>query len=407
MSLPKVNITLGQGAIGAVTQTDGIAGIIVSGVAVSGKFALGDILGPFTSLADVEAAGITAAYDTTNTTVAHQHAKEFFAEAGEGNQLYIMVAAKTIKLSDAADKAQAYAKKLLSQTNGAIKLIGICRTPQSGYTPTYLDQFDADLFTAATNLKALYTEEFASGRPFQAVLEGSDFQGTTSTAKDLRDAAGLNCNRVSIAILQDRTYSAANAHGAKYASVGTVLGRLAKIHVGRNIGRVQDGAISIANPTLSNGAAFITFSEANLTQLSDKGYIIPIKYASKGGFYFNGDPVCTPITDDYNSIARGRAIDKVVRITNGVYTNYLNDDVELDATTGRLNAAVAKDLQGAVESEIQTQMLSGVKEISGAKATVDLTQNVLVNNKTTIALKVVPKGLLQSIDVNLSYAQSI
>jgi hypothetical protein len=407
MGLPKVNITLGNGAIGAVTKNDGVAGLIVSGVAVSGKFALGDILGPFLSADDAIAKGITSAYDTTNTTVAYQHIKEFFDEAGVGNKLYVMVVAKTVKLSDAADKTQSFAKKLLSLNNGAICLLGICRTPQSGYTPTYVDQFDTDLWVAVANAQALYVDEYANGRPVQIFLEGRDFQGTAGTAKNLRDAAGLNCNRVSVVIHQDNTYAAANGFAAKYASVGSALGRAAEIHVGRNIGRVQDGAIAIANPGLSNGAANSAFSDVNLGGLHDYGYIFARKYATKGGYYFNGDPVAAPITDDYNSISRGRAIDKVVRITNGVYTNFINDDIELDSATGRMNPAIAKGLQDAVENEVQLQMMSGVKEISGIKATVDVTQNVLTTNKTTVGIKVVPKGSLQVIDVNLSYAQSI
>lgn len=409
MGLPKVNITLGNGSIGAVTRNDGVAGIIVSGAAVSGQFALGDVLGPFLSVDDAKAKGITPGYDTANVCVAYQHIKEFFDEAGDGNKLYVMIVNRNVPISTLASVEENFAKKMLTEAGGAICLLGICRTvsQNESYDPTYLNQFDTDIYNAATNAQQLYDEEYSQGRPVQIFLEGYDFQGNAGSARDLRDASGLNCNRVSIVIHQDYSYAAPRDFAAKYASVGSALGRAAKVHVGRNIGRVQDGAIAITDVGLSNGEKLGTFNASSLDTLNDSGYIFAIKYVGKGGFYFNGDPVCAPLTDDYNSVARGRAIDKVVRITNLVYTNYLNDDVELDTATGRLNAAVAKSLQDAVESEIQTQMLSGVKEISGAKAIIDLTQNILVNNKTTIALKVVPKGLLQSIDVNLSYAQSI
>ena len=53
--LPRVTTALGNGNLGKVQASeDGIALLIVSGIAVSGKFALGDVQGPFTSLKGAE-----------------------------------------------------------------------------------------------------------------------------------------------------------------------------------------------------------------------------------------------------------------------------------------------------------------------------------------------------------------
>ena len=140
MSLPGNTITLGNGNIGALSGDDGVMGLMVSGIAVAGKFALGDVLGPFHSTQDAIDKGITPEYDTTNTTLAYKHIKDFFDEAGNGRPLYVMVVAKTVTLSQQVDKDLTHAKKLLTTAGGRIKFVGATRVPDGAYAPVYLDQ---------------------------------------------------------------------------------------------------------------------------------------------------------------------------------------------------------------------------------------------------------------------------
>ena len=212
---------------------------------------------------------------------------------------------------------------------------------------------------------------------------------------------------VSVVIGQDNTFAAANAFASKHASVGAVLGRLARIHSGRNIGRVLDGPLAIQNAGFSNGSSIATISDTNQGVLHDKGYIFLRKIPNKSGLYFNSDPNCAPLANDYNSISRSRAILKAVRLTNEVYSDYINDDPELDATTGKINVAEAKALQEAIEKKISDNMLVGEKEISAVKATVNENSNILQTKRQGIILRVVPKGALEGIDVSLSYATTI
>jgi hypothetical protein len=112
----------------------------------------------------------------------------------------------------------------------------------------------------------------------------------------------------------------------------------------------------------------------------------------------------------YSRISRCRPIDKAVRITNALYTERLLDDVELDAATGRLNAAVIKDFQASIEEEITNQMINtttGVTEISGVSAIANPTQNVQTTNRVAIKLNIVPKGMVDGIDVELNYVNSL
>lgn len=403
MSRPSVTIIEENGALGRTAPSaDGISGLIVSGVAVSGQFALGDILGPFFSPQDAIDKGITAAYDTTNTCLAYKNIADFYDYAGLGTELYVQVVAKTVVMTDLADKALTYAKKMLVHAAGKIKLLGISRVPDGAYTPSYSEGFDGDLWTAVTKAKALIAEEFALYRPVSVIFEGRDFQGSASATKDLRSASGLLANRVGIMMGADYDYATANAHAAKYAAVGIALGKLAGIAVQRNIGRVKDGDLGILSAGFSNGAKYNTLTETNLDSLHDHGYMFMLQHAGKSGFFFNDDPTASPITDDYSSISRGRTMDKAARITRAVYLEELNDDVELDPATGKLAASTIKHYQGEVEKQINLQMTS-LKEIVKATAFVNPDQNVLSTDKIVTTLRIMPKAISKEIEATLSF----
>lgn len=417
-NLPNVAITLGTGASGAVLAgTDGTSGLIVSGVAVSGKFALGDSLGPFYSLADAEAKGINEAYDTTNETAAWKHIKDFYDEAGEGAELFVMVVVNTVSMANMVDVDNSYAKTLVEFSAGKIRTLAISRTPASDYTPTYVGQFDADIWAAVTEAKLLRTYLFNKGIPVNIIIEGRDFQGTASSAKDLSDPTTTDAQFVSVMIGQDFVYSNANDFAAKYAAVGHLLGRISAIQVQRNVGRVLDGPrLTIAVPALSNGEALVSdvgvinFTDTELNALNNFRYIFFRKIMGKTGVFYNNDHCACPDARKYNRISRCRPIDKAVRITNALYTERLLDDVELDAETGRLNAAVIKDFQASIEEEISNKMITtstGVAEISGVNAIADPAQNVQTTNRIAVKLNIVPKGMVDGIDVELNYVNSL
>lgn len=403
--LPDVSITLGNGNLGRLAQSeDGVAGIIVSGVAVGGQFALGDVLGPFLSIKDAEAKGITRAYDITNTCLAWHHINSFFQEAGNGNPLWVMVVAKTVTLTDQALNTNAYAKKLLTAAGGKIRICGLTRVPQTGYTPTYDSGLDTDITDALGNLKDLFAEEFADHRPVRFVVEGRDWQGNAGTSLDLTDTAGVTCNVAMVVIGQDRDMAAAHAAAAKSAAVGLMLGTLARSRVHHSAGRVKSGALSIDNVGLSNGTAIQLMTTTDLNALNDKGYVFMRIITGVAGKFWNGDSMACPETDDYALMSRCRVIDKAARITYTTYVNELLDDIELDPNTGRMAVAVVKNYEAIIEAAVGTQMAG---EISGVGAYVDPAQDVLSDDEVDIELNIVPRGLAKNISVALSYARSI
>lgn len=405
MGLPKIDINLQNGNVPSVTPTtDSVMGLIVSGVAVSGKLELNK---PYVvyGLAQVEALGIDAEYDKTNKVNAYAHVKEFFAQAGKGAELWLQVVTATTTMEDICDKANSIAKKLLEKANGRIKVLGITRTPDAGYTPTTTDGLDADVFKAVLKADALAKELAGvslqgSGqttgeyRPVRIVLEGRSYQGDPSTAKDLTT---MSNNRVGVLV--------GGSFDDGSASVGLLLGRLAKIPVQRNIGRVKDGDIGISDAYLSDGEAIEDKNIGELNTLHDKGYIVLRRHQGKSGFYFSDDPMCVAKSDDYNSLSRARVIDKVINLVHQTYLNELLDEVEFEAD-GTINPAMAKALEGAIENVVNQQMVAN-KELSLFKAIIDLKQNVLTTNRLGVQIQVLPVGSMKEIAVDLGFVTKI
>lgn len=404
MGTPKVIIEQTSGNLGRVDASeDGVSAIVVSGPSVGGKFNTGEVLGPFRSLADAEDAGITAAYDTTNNILAHKHIADFYEGAGNGTELYVMVVPTTVTMEDICDKDLNYAAKILRDLQGKVRICIITRVPDGAYVPVYVEQFEEDLWDAILKLKDLRTFEFDRFRPVSFVIEGRNFQGTASSAKNLRDPLGLNANRVTVAMIQDYDYGQVHASYNKYAAAGLIGGLAAGTTVNRSIGRVRSGAIPIVNAGYSNGTDFNSLTDTNRDTLHDKGYVIPVTIVGKAGFYLNGDPVVTPISDDYNSIALGRVADKATRITRIIYGEDLNDDFPVDAA-GKLPVSVAKNFQERVRTAILASMAG---EISGVAAVVDPNQNIITSGELSVELDIQPRGTIGTIKVKQSFKVSL
>jgi hypothetical protein len=410
MNLPGTNTTLG-GALGKVEAIDdGVSGIVLSGVAVGGQFALGDVLGPFLQLSDAEAKGITEAYDTTNTTVAWKHIKDFYDEAPVGTKLYVMVVAmtQTLTLTATSGTATGY-KKLVDAIDGLAPLIGLTFTPDVSYTPTFSTGLEADLWTALAQIKITAEAHRLTKDPYRVIVEGRNFQGTLTALLDMRSSGTTPAvNRAMVVIGNDYEYGVGSGYKSKYASVGAALGRAAAVKVNRNIGRVKNGAlVSITTGGFSNGGKVSAFSAAHLDVANDYGFVFLRKHKRKSGWYWNDDHMACVETDPYAQLALGRVIDKIDKITHSTNVEEILDEIEVDPATGKLDSTTVKHYEGLIEDAVNAQMGGSAKEISGVKCYVDPDQNVISLSALTEVETVVPTGTLRQINTTIQLATSL
>lgn len=404
-NIPTVKTELTDGNLGRVEQTeDGTALLCGSAVAVADTIVLGTLLGPFNELSEVEAAGITEAYDETNSLMLHQHAKEFYDEGGKGRKLYILPVAQATLMAQMAEKTLLNAAKVIKDLEGEIKLLLLTRVPADEEVLTYVDELPDDVWNAADKVKELYEEQAALGRRFRCIIEGFDFQGNASSARDLRDSAdGLNNPYVMIGIGQDWDYADSATYRNTYASVARMLGRAAAVKVNRNIGRVKDGPMNIDKAALSDHSLISDFTDTQLETLNAAGYVFFIRHRGQAGYFVNNDHAACPIDSDYAYWSRGRVMDKVASIADQVYTVELKDEPALDPTTGRLAVATIKDFEGNVRDAINSLMTAN-GEITDVEPYADPAQDVLANDEIQIQINVIPTGRGDNFIVTLAYS---
>lgn len=392
--LPRVKIFFENGNLGLVTPSpDGLLGILCTGATVAETFALATPYQLF-KFSDLTTLGITQA----NNPTIYKLIQEFYAEAGDGTEVWLMGFADTVKLSDMVDITNVNTgKKLVDYCNGKLRGLVISRTPDVSYTPTITNGLDADVALARTNAQAFatsYTDnQFA---PLFVLIEGYAYNGTPGDLTDLTATTGTN--RVSI-MIGDTVASSPKA------AMGVLAGRLAASPVQRNVARVKDGP-------LAPDSTFITSTPtelANVAAIHDKGYITFRTFVNQSGYYFNDDFTAAIATDDYSHLTARRTIDKAYRIAYTTLLQWLLDEIQVNAD-GTLPNGVVKSWQAEVENTIAAQMtangeLSGdvTNGDKGVECFIDAAQNIVSTSKLVVRIRVRPFGYPRFIDVYLGF----
>ncbi|MDR0726408.1 MAG: DUF2586 family protein [Prevotellaceae bacterium] len=394
--LSRVKILFENGALGSVVGgTDGVAGMVITAAPVTDKFELAK---PYIlrKVEDLAVLGITSA-DSDANAFAYRHVKEFYAEAGEGAELWLMGFPNTETQSDIVDKTQDTAKLLIEAANGRLRAMAVGFNPALDYTPTISNGLDADLAEAMLNAQEL--AEWATNSlyaPLFILLEAREFNGTIASLPDLTTH---EYNRVGV-ILGD------TVSDSRGSATGLLLGRTARIQVQRHVGRVRDGALNILTAFIGDKTA----ETADVESINDKGFITFRTFTGRSGYYLSDDCLATKTDDDYRSIARRRTIDKAYRIAYETLLDFLNDEIPV-TDSGELVPAMVKSWETEVETAIISQMTNegnlGVDSTdagdTGVKCYIDYAQNVVATGKIEISLKVKPYGYAKYIDVKLGF----
>ena len=293
MGKPKVNIAFENGNLGVVaTNPDGVCGIVSSATA-NLDFALNTVYTVF-NLKEAEALGIINSVDNYEL---HKTIKEFYAEAGDGTELWIYGVAKTQTL----DQLVAASEILLTASNRRIRFV-LCK-----YAPSVAEVETEDGlregFPATIAAAQAIAESFTTNKihPVVFVLEGYNYTGTVA---DLEGFSTATNNRVAVLIGDTETRTGTTA--SKGAAVGVLGGRIAKNQVHVNVGRVRDGALKPLQFFILDKPV----EQVNVDALYDKGFITLTTHVGKSGYYFVDDHLACTVEDDYHFLARRRVIDK-------------------------------------------------------------------------------------------------
>lgn len=395
--LPRVRINYANGTLGQVAaMADGCLGMMALGakeVTGDDKFKLGKAY-TLRKLADLEALGVTS----ENNPNLYRNVKEFYAEAGDGTELWLTGYAESETFANAFDKDNAAgAVALLKASNGKIRGLVAFKTPAEAYELTTTEGLDADVFAALP--KAQQLGDWATDTlraPIFSLVEGYGYAGDPAALKDLTET---EYNRAGV-VLGD------TAASSKNAAMGVVAGRIAASAVQRKISRVRDGALRPLTFYVGAEPAEL----ADLETINDKGYITFRTFVGKAGYFITDDNLATTPEDDYRALTNRRVIDKAYRIAYAQLVEWLNDEVPV-SKSGTLVPAWCSTVEADVEQAIETQMTAqgnlgndpSDSSDTGVECKIDYDQNILATSQVKIGLRVKPNGYAKYIDVELGF----
>lgn len=378
MNIPEVQIGFENGNLGVVaTNPDGVCCIVASATNTL-PFELNKAYTIY-SLAEAEALGILPSMSNYEL---HKTIKEFYAEAGDGTELWIYGVAKTRTMEQLVSDSEA----VLRASNRRIRFVLIKYAPeteQTGITAGLLTGFSNVVVAAQT-----IADDFTINKihPVVFVIEAYNYTGV---AQDLVAFETIgNFNRV--AVLIGDTEKRTGATASKGAAVGVLGGRLAKNQVHVNVGRVKDGALKPLEFFIVDTPA----EQVNIQALYTKGFITIRTHVGKSGYYFVDDQLSCTVEDDYHYITRRRVIDKAYVLANATLTNFILDDVPL-TNEGRIMPYYATAIATEVERVIAQEMTAKGELSADITQSGDTGVQVLIDLEERIAVSSIIKGKIR------------
>lgn len=383
MGKPGVNISFENGNIGTVaTSPDGIC-VIVSSAVANGSFVLSKAY-IVSSLEEAEGLGIIPT--VAGNYELHKTIKEFYAEAGNGTELWIYGAAKTKTL----DELVTLSRDVLLTSKRRIRFVVLKYAPSVAETETTAGLRQG--FPATLAAAQAVAEEFTieKTQPVVFIIEAYNFTGAVS---DLVGFTDTTYNRV--AVLIGDTEKRTGATASKGSAVGVLAGRIAKNQVHVNVGRVRDGALKPLEFFIVDEPV----EEANIDAIYDKGFITLTTHTGKSGYFFVDDMLAAEVSDDYHYLTRRRVIDKAYVLANQTLTEFILDTVPL-TNEGKIQAAYAKSLEAQVVRVIAQEMTAKgelsadvtVANDTGVECEIDTTNNIAQDSTIKGRIRVRPHG---------------
>lgn len=397
----------------------GIEAALGSGTTAANTFADGNVV-ELNVLKDCEEVGLD---DKVMGGLPYYHIKQFFKLVGSNARLFVGFMDST---SDTEFEA---IENMQLASGGIIYQIGvwtgevIATVSGSEYTIPE-DGLISKLQTAAENLGGkIGATNFEGNSPLNILLNAPIVDTAQCDYRKLPDLTNCNAPKVSVLLGQstsDKCHAVQLAvnnlkTGESYAvtgNIGAALACLAVAPANESIGHVAsfnlsavmtEAELGFGNLTQTaqqwgTAVSFTNIKTVNYTKrnkyLHKKGYIFLTNYDGlENSIFFSSDQTLT--TGDYRTIARCRVMHKSRRVVRRALLPYVNENWEVDTTTGQFSASDITTLQNVVLDALDNNMVepgSTVPQISGRSCTIDESQNILENDQLLINYSLIPLG---------------
>lgn len=292
------------------------------------------------------------------------------------------------------------------------------------------------LQTVAENLGGkIGTTNYEGNSPISIVLNAPIVNAATCDYRKLPDLTNCNAPKVSVflgqststachdiqlavnSVTSTSTYAITGNIGVALACLSVAPANESIAHVASfNLSAVMtDAELGFGNLTQTNGkwdtaASYTNIKTINYVKrnkyLHKKGYVFLTNYDGlEDSVFFSSDQTLS--TGDFRTIARCRVMHKSRRVVRRALLPYVNNNWEVDTSTGQFSASDITTLQNVVLDALDNNMVepgTSVPQISGRSCTIDEEQNILENDQLLINYSLIPLGTSAVINVTEGFS---
>ncbi|MEO6901550.1 MAG: DUF2586 family protein [Bacteroidia bacterium] len=381
--------------INAATQTHGYKAVSAAAV-ITLTVPIGKGLGgnSFT-FANVFTGTITGASSSFTGGVAstidiiYYHVKEYFAMQPQGNLYIAIYDTADVGVWSAVSDIRNYAQ-------GKIRQLGIYQN-----TTAYVTTQSTSLQVAA-NLAA------SEKMPLEIFYQPDFSAASLSSLSDLR---ALNAPNVSVLIGQDGLGVGNDiwiSTGKTVGMVGAWLGANSLAKVNESVawvGKFDFSHVEFDTLAFANGIKYRTVSKGLLDNIDTLGYVFLIKHSgSNTGSYSTRPHTNVSVSSDYAFVQNNRTMNKAIRTINDFVIPQLSAPIFFNE-----DGTITEDSISFFETQTARalEQMQRDSEISKYLVTINPKQNVSTTNKLIIAVKILPVGVADFIQINIGFDISL
>lgn len=263
--------------------------------------------------------------------------------------------------------------------------------------------------TQVATLQAVLDPLEANHKTISSVIYQADLTSVTDLTT-LSNLKLLSAKNVTVCLGQDgdnNGFKLFKATSKSIGCMGTTLGAVALAKVNESIrwiAKFNVAAAEFDTLAFANGTLYTTVSDGTIVNLDSFGYNFVKKEIGLVGSYFSRPNTSIASTSDYTFIYNNRVIDKAIKGLRSFLLPSLASPLVVNA-----DGTLSEDTIGFFNSlcDRALEVMQRNFELSAFSVTIDPTQDVLTDNELTIAVKLVPVGVADTITVNIGFALSI
>lgn len=351
---------------------------------------VGTIAGTITQQFATGSGGATAGV-ASKLIVYYYHISEFFRINPKGKLWVGFFGSPSANFSEVTD--------MQNNANGEIRQMGVFKDGTWAQADTTL------LNTIAQTNKGL-------AQPLVITYAGN-LQATTdiTTISDMSSLSNIN---VSTCLGQDGAgwgnfiYKTYGAVIKSITCLGAQIGAHSLQPVSHSIGEGTlnlSSGVELETPAFCNGQLVSAISDTALDSIDSKRHTFLLRYRNYSGTYFNGGHQCVAVSSDYAYSENNRVIHKAERLLYASFIPYINSQIQINPSTGRLSDASVALFESVGQTALDSMVSDG--DLSGAKITVNPAQNVLSSSKIKVAAALVINGTARNIEIPIGFKPSI